>query len=422
MTRSGWLVIKVVDAIMGSGKSQSCIKYMNDHPDEKFLYVTPYLDEAERIKNGCPALNFVEPSNKIKRFSFSKFLHCKSLIEEGRNIASTHKLISLFNEETISLLKRHKYKLIIDEVLEVFTKSEYSEGDVDLLVKAGHVEKYAGGYRILNNNYKGKKLLDLFTMLKYGRLIKIPGQKEKEHFYYWVFPKEILMAFDEIFVLTYLFESQDMAHYLSINNIPIQRIGINYSDGVYSFSDNNFYVPEYTRKLKDQISILDNIKLNSIGEKYHALSDNWFKTVEADTITRLKRNLYNYFRYYNANVPVTGRMWSTFSNSIKKLSGKGYSNEHVAFNKRATNAFRNKTVLAYCSNVFVRPEKKKYFAQFGIKYDEEGYALSILVQWVWRSAIRDGKPISIYIPSKRMRGLLVGWINSFQEEGEPSDT
>ena len=43
--------------------------------------------------------------------------------------------------------------------------------------------------------------------------------------------------------------------------------------------------------------------------------------------------------------------------------------------------------------------------------EENKYALSYLIQWLFRSAIRDDKPINIYIPSRRMRELLISWLN-----------
>ena len=39
------------------------------------------------------------------------------------------------------------------------------------------------------------------------------------------------------------------------------------------------------------------------------------------------------------------------------------------------------------------------------------YSLSVLIQWIWRSAIRDGEEIWIYIPVQRMRELLEQWID-----------
>ena len=41
-----------------------------------------------------------------------------------------------------------------------------------------------------------------------------------------------------------------------------------------------------------------------------------------------------------------------------------------------------------------------------------------MVQWIWRSAIRDGDEIYIYIPSKRMRTLLINWMESLSDDEE----
>ena len=48
----------------------------------------------------------------------------------------------------------------------------------------------------------------------------------------------------------------------------------------------------------------------------------------------------------------------------------------------------------------------------GIAVDGDGYALSEMLQFIWRSAIRDGKEIWVYIPSIRMRSLLKEWIEA----------
>ena len=45
--------------------------------------------------------------------------------------------------------------------------------------------------------------------------------------------------------------------------------------------------------------------------------------------------------------------------------------------------------------------------------DEDGYALSEMIQFIWRSAIRNNEPIYCYIPSKRMRDLLQGYIDNY---------
>ena len=58
----------------------------------------------------------------------------------------------------------------------------------------------------------------------------------------------------------------------------------------------------------------------------------------------------------------------------------------------------------------MNPLIKKFFQQHGVEVDEDGFALSEMLQFIWRSAIREGNEIWIYIPSIRMRTLLTDWI------------
>ena len=48
----------------------------------------------------------------------------------------------------------------------------------------------------------------------------------------------------------------------------------------------------------------------------------------------------------------------------------------------------------------------------GIYPDENLYALSCLIQWIFRSRIRDGEKIEVYIPNLRMRSLLIDWLEN----------
>ena len=55
---------------------------------------------------------------------------------------------------------------------------------------------------------------------------------------------------------------------------------------------------------------------------------------------------------------------------------------------------------------------KQFFIDKNVTIDEDTWALSELLQWIFRSAIREHKEINIYIPSERMRNLLLEWLNS----------
>ena len=105
-------------------------------------------------------------------------------------------------------------------------------------------------------------------------------------------------------------------------------------------------------------------------------------------------------------------MWTTFRDFKSKIKGEGYTRGFVSCNARATNEHKHKTCLAYCINRYNNPLIKSFFQQKDIKFDEDNYALSELIQWIFRSQLRDKKPIQIYIPSKRMRNLLLEWMKT----------
>ena len=70
----------------------------------------------------------------------------------------------------------------------------------------------------------------------------------------------------------------------------------------------------------------------------------------------------------------------------------------------------DRNCVAYLVNKYWNPFVKSFFTSKGIAVDEDAYALSEMLQFIWRSAIRDGKPINWYVPSSRMRHLLEKWI------------
>ena len=166
--------------------------------------------------------------------------------------------------------------------------------------------------------------------------------------------------------------------------------------------------------LKDKIHILDDTRVNAIGNSYFALSSNWYRKITDTQALELKNNIYNVMHnIYHTSV--NNILWSVYKHGFEKIKRKGYMGAFFFFFARAMNNYGDRHYLAYCVNVFPDPEDVSYFKNQGYGFDEDGLALSCLIQWIWRSAIRNGDDIWIYIPSKRMRNLLMNWINSVCE-------
>ena len=405
-------MVRVCDSIMGSGKSMSAITYMNEHMDERFIYITPYLDEAARIKKNCPSLHFVEPSNKLEQYQFKKSLHTVALIEQGANITTTHQAFKGYTPDTLEKIRAQGYSLIIDENVDVLEKFDVHPDDIQLAVDAGYISENNGMYSVTNTEYRGDALRELFYMMRSRELIRI-DDKNDNGFFYWALPPDLITAFREVFILTYLFEGQSLHHLLEIYSIPYERIGIHRDkDGTFRFGSYPGYTPGYVHHLKDMIHIIDNKKLNAIGEDYYALSKNWFDSGRNE-VGRLKNNVDNCYKHLWGDIPADRRLWGSYNGAFEKIKGKGYTKSFLTFNAKATNDYRGCDALVYVVNVFMNAAEKRFYTMHGIKVDERQYALSIAVQWIWRSAIRDGKEVQLYIPSKRMRTILQEWLDSF---------
>lgn len=413
-------MVKICDAIMGSGKSSAAITYMNEHSDEKFIYITPYLDEAERIKNSCPELNFVEPSNKIPEYEWKKTKHTEALVKEGRNITTTHQAFERYNSSLLNDIKGQGYSLIIDENLSPFGAFDYRDEDLKLAIELGFVKKERQTYSLTSKKYDGDVFKPLIDLLKTRDIIEIMDNNKKKLFI-WGLPPELITSFKNVIILTYMFNSQSFKYFFDIYHIDYAYIGVTKKDGVYRFCNEPTSAPEYVKDLKNKIHILEQKKLNDIGKVKTALSMNWFKTAKSDKIRQLKNNISNCFRNIWKDVPPSRRLWATYSGDRPKISGKGYLRRFLSFNIRATNDYRQCDHLVYAVNIYMNVSEKLYYQNQGIEVNEDMYALSIMIQWIWRSAIRDGKDIYIYIPSKRMRDLLIKWLDDVEKEAKDHD-
>ena len=108
--------IKVVSSIMGSGKSTWAINYMKENTKERFMYITPFLDEVERIKANVP--NIKTPFVDFKK-NEPKLETFRDLLLKGNNIATTHSLMSKFDLDIQENIKVGEYTLILDEVTQI---------------------------------------------------------------------------------------------------------------------------------------------------------------------------------------------------------------------------------------------------------------------------------------------------------------
>lgn len=385
---------------MGSGKTSWSIQHINRNVFDNFLYITPFLDEVNRIIKNTTR-DFKQPINKGngKLDSINELLACQS------DIASTHELFKHLDEESRENIKEGQYTLILDEVLNVIEPYDnIRNDDMKLLKESGCVTVDDDGFVIWN-----KEKMDYDT--KYNEIKILADNRSliyiNQKLLLWRYPPEIFTLFDKIYILTYLFEASILKNYFDLYQIEYEQKSISKQDGEYHVTD--FFVPDtsiYTAKF----NIYDGKLNENIYQKINGLSVTWFRAkINQENIKQIKRNLYNYFSNILGAKAET-IMWTTFKDYRNKLKGKGYSNQFVSYNCRSTNDYDDRFNLAYCVNVYLHPGITQFFKQRGINIDEDLYGLSEMIQWIWRSRIRKGENINIYIPSMRMRNLLNAWM------------
>ena len=430
-------MIKIVDMVMGSGKSSAAITYMNEHPEKRFLYVTPFLDETERIVNACSALKFKTPSEKIPEYRFSKSNHLRSLVNQRRNIALTHALFLRIDDVGAQAITDSGYTIIIDEVVDVFGDVPASQEDIKLLSEAGYLNSYETGgqyeyYRMSEKAYQYDGLMnEFFDNAKRGQIVQTNGWQGGKQIKYgiWEVNRRLFTLSDEIFILTYMFDGMPMKGFLEANKLPYSFMYVRKEqDGKYRFSDVG-EMPSYIQNLRNMIHVCDKDSINQIGNGEHDLSVNWTKGGKEDgRLAALRRHVNTYFRrHIPEGIGADKTLWTTFKYGRDEVKGKGASDKNfLAFNAKATNAYGDRAALAFCVNVFMNPNLLNYLRHVGANVDEKKYALAVMVQWIWRSRIRNGQEIWIYIPSRRMRGLLLSWIDdleaAYQKEQEVKRT
>ena len=390
---------------MGRGKSSAAIRYMNRYKGAKrFLYITPYLNEVDRI---CEQCDFDQSESD----HMSKSAELKIHMRKGKNIAATHSLFYLMDEEALELVRSQNYSLIIDESIQVIERLNVTDKDFALIVEQ-LTDEEEGVLHWRDKDYSGR-FTDYKEMADANSLCRLDNALLN------IMNPALLRSFDEVFMLTYLFDGQYQKAYLEFFGFPYRVVGVERDQDGYFFSD----APDVPPPLdyRNLINIVDNEKMNKPGDGQYALSKSWFSRRGYDhpDVRALRNNLKKFFQ----SIPdgdANTRLWTTFKDDQSKLvdvrSGR-FRKNFLQVGARATNEFRERTDIAYMVNRFIDPNLMKFFAERNIKLDADSFALSEMLQWIWRSAIRDDKPINLYIPSKRMRELLINWINDTYQGG-----
>lgn len=422
MNEEGRNHVTVIDSIMGSGKTQWAIQQMNEADSgQKFIYITPFLSEVERVKTGVFSRKFLEPNNANDEGR--KLRSLKDLIVQGADITSTHSLFKAADDELIELLTDSGYTLILDEAMDCVAPVDVKASDIRKLERAGDIEITDSKVEWTGDLTDDSRYMDIRLIAQAGNLFYYRGK-----FLVWAFPPRVFNAVDDAILMTYLFDGQMQRCYFDMYGFNYELKSVRKSEGRYELTD---YVVKNERReeLYSLISVLQDEKMNAIGNRKNALSVTYLKNMnkkgDLEFMKEIQDNLKNFFQN-RAKAKRDDVYYSTLKEIEKIIQPKGYKEPRrkkadsdkkqspkvvIPHNTKATNEYSHKWAIAFIFNRYMKQDIKVFFQDNGVRVNEELYAVSELLQWIYRSRIRNGESIELYLPSSRMRGLLEKWAN-----------
>ena len=221
-------------------------------------------------------------------------------------------------------------------------------------------------------------------------------------------------------------EGSMLHNYCAMNHIAMEYYHID--DGRMIRNPGGKYVETYPRGIENLV-ILDDKPFNMDA----SLSKTWYHNASKDKsqagLKELKQKFRNAYEFMKARGVRSDSFLFTTFNAYKNLlrsNGRHYPSlrRFLPCNTKATNSYQNCTGVAYLCNRFFDVTCTKFLEQRAkaennpeLLFNNDNYALSELVQFVWRSHVRVREacqPVYVWIPDRRMRTLL----QDFQERAD----
>lgn len=441
--------IVVIDSMCGRGKTQWALQNINAHPNEAVIYASPLLSELGRVIQGtCNGI--IQPDY---HGGHSKFYDFNRLIEDGESIAVSHSTFTKSTNETANNIHQGKYTLYLDETMDVLVPyqdvadKKLKRGDIDALKDAFIEVDEAGCVSWKSKSYvnDGFEYGEIERLAKLGCLLFLG-----DTLFVWEFPISVFNAFEQVYVMSYMFDGSILKAYLDYHGLEytkmqVERSGAEYSLVPYTHDDADVQtfqtlISRYTPPAKAKRYTSTNLSSTWYKNNIKGRSCASATTLRTSTINNYLRNvckakakqiMWCCPKDYKSKIEEDGwkftRRLTKEERDLPKVEQEKLKQQiscFVSSNARGTNEYADRDVLVYACNLYPNPYIQKFFAEHGVHLDADAFALSALIQWVWRSAIRkiEPQPIQLYIVSRRVSDLFEQWLNGqtiLPERSEP---
>lgn len=419
--------VEILDSIMGSNKTNRVLDWIDSNPNERYLYISPLLSEVDNTSRLATNLKHVSFEFPTTDDSDTKSDDLLAKLEIGANISCTHSLYLGMSEKHLDLIEKYGYIVIIDEevgVIDAFKK--YSTDDLAYLSANGDIEISEEDGMI---SWVGAELGKKAKYKQFYNLCKakaVYATRRSDTMLVTQMPVELFTRAKRVIIMTYMFKGNVLDNFLKLKKVEV----IPFTDVSPTIIDK--------QSIRDLIDLkpLDR-KLLKLGMSVYAygkmdkkgfdLISNYIRSTGLSVGAKAKDTMYTCPKDISpvemkSGKRVAPRGFLTYKtdlldddgNVLLDTKGKPKTQDNFCWlhsGCRATNKYSYKWYLAHCYDRHPNLSVETYLYEYGSPIDKNVFALSEMLQWIWRSRIRNGEPIVLAIPNMRMHNLFLDWLN-----------
>lgn len=401
--------VKLVDSMMGTGKSTGILNWMDSNPHNSYIFVSPLLSEVEeggRVHQHLKNVTLEIPSDDEGTKSDSLL----KMLESGDSIACTHSLYLSMTDKHFKALEVMGYVVVIDEEVDVIDGfNQCSKDDLQWLLEKGDISirdedgmvEWVGARDKITSKHK------YHSFLQYCDAKALYSTKRSETMMVSQLPIKLFEVAKEVIILTYMFEGNVLDSFLKLKGFETEAF-----DGITCEKVDKSRIRELLTVVPPNSKILP-----------YAMSSTWWTEASEKQINDVANYIRNTANKYNLTaddvlwtVPKARavRQRGQKKNLMKPMSYTRDSNRescYLSATTRATNKYSHKKAMFHCYNRRPLVPVSSYLQDYGCSIDFKVFATSELVQWLWRGCIRNNEPMVVAIGSERMYNYFLEWLN-----------
>ena len=430
-----FFMLKVIDMLPGSGKTTNMCEWLSSlikpNSDQRFIFVTPYLKETEKVSNRL-LFNSLTPfqkeafktglweleefGNELPSMPQEELKKCRDAmvaLSRNKNVVWSHVLFLklAYTKAFWKLIEKMNYILVIDEEIPLkkdYVVQDFYISDMEFFLLGGEnpiVSVNENGR--LSWNCKDKKASE-------GMFCQLKKDIDTGNLYYcnkwlsWQVPIENFNLFDDVYLMTYRFEASLFSQVWN-------------QEWEYYHFEGDELVPgkwkmpkELAEKIKRRLVIAER-NFPAVGIKGHySYSAAWYKEATDEDFEKMIKKMQYYLKKgaSGKRMDRSKVLWTCFKDYKERIEMLDAGRDHfrplneesfVPLNMRASNDYLNRNIVFYLVNRYMGSP----FSRAG-----EDWALSELLQLLFRTVLRlpdSEEPVYAWVPSDRMRELLIKW-------------